>query len=306
MLTAQGLTKRFATAGEGAVMAMDGVSFEVPDGKIFTLLGPSGCGKSTTLRSIAGLETPDGGRIAIDDQAVFDAERRLNLPPDRRPIGMVFQSYAIWPHLTVGQNVAYPLEAKRTPRGEVRSRVADALRLVGLEALANRPAPLLSGGQQQRVALARALVGGPSLLLLDEPLSNLDAKLREQMRQEIRGVQRSLGLTAVYVTHDQEEALVLSDVVGVMHNGRLLETASPRDLYQRPRYRFTADFLGLANFVTGRKVEHDASRDTVLVDTPVGALRCHALDQVADEVTFFFRPEDARLRRGSGEGFPAI
>jgi len=205
----------------GSVRAVDDVSLAVPDGRLLTLLGPSGCGKTTTLRMIAGLEQNDAGRIAIGDRVVSDPAVGVFVAPERREIGMVFQSYAIWPHMTVFANVAYPLQVRRRSAGEVRERVEGALRLMEMAHLADRPATALSGGQQQRVAIARALVFQPRVLLMDEPLSNLDAKLREQMRVEIRSLQQRLGITTVYVTHDQEEAMVLSDEIAVMHEGRV-------------------------------------------------------------------------------------
>ena len=212
----------------------------MPDGRLVILLGPSGCGKTTTLRMIAGLEQNDAGRITIGERVVSDAARGLFVAPERREIGMVFQSYAIWPHMTVFANVAYPLEVRQRPAAEIRERVAGALSLMEMEALAGRPATALSGGQQQRVAIARALVFEPRVLLMDEPLSNLDAKLREQMRVELRALQQQLGITTVYVTHDQEEAMVLADEIAVMHEGRLLQMAAPEiDLHapRQPRHR---------------------------------------------------------------------
>jgi len=230
--------------GYGTVAALQGISLEVAAGEFFTLLGPSGCGKTTVLRSIAGLETPTGGAIRIAGDTVFSAEQGINVPPNRRDISMVFQSYAIWPHMTVGANVAFPLEGTRLSRAERNAEVQRALDLVGLGGHAERPAPLLSGGQQQRVALARAFVKNAKLLLLDEPLSNLDAKLREQMRDELRDLQKRVGTTTVYVTHDQDEALAMSDRIAMMRDGRVVEIGSPEDLYLRPRKRFTAEFLG--------------------------------------------------------------
>ena len=225
MIRIEHLTKRYATGDRPAV---DDLSLDIPAGTFFTLLGPSGCGKSSTLRCIAGLERPDAGEIAIRDVTVFSSHRRINVPPHRRAVGMVFQSYAVWPHMTVHGNVAYPLKNLGKNRAEIDEAVRWALRLVGLERLANRPAPFLSGGEQQRVALARALVERPSVLLLDEPLSNLDAKLREGMRVELRDLQQKLGFTAVYVTHDQDEAFALSDVMAVMDRGRIAEIGPPQ------------------------------------------------------------------------------
>ncbi len=215
-------------------------------GEFVTLLGPSGCGKTSTLRSVAGLESPSAGSIAIGGVTVFDGARGLEVPTHERDISMVFQSYAVWPHMTVEQNVAFPLEIARLPRQEVRTRVDEALRMVGLQELASRSATQLSGGQQQRVAIARALVRRTAVMLLDEPLSNLDAKLREQMRVELRQLIKQVGLTALYVTHDQEEALMLSDRIALMNAGRIVEAGTPQDLYLRPRTLFGATFLGSA------------------------------------------------------------
>ena len=218
MIEVNGLLKTFAG---GDVRAVDDVSFTVAAGTIFTLLGPSGCGKTTTLRSVAGLERPDAGSIRLSDETVFSSEGHVFVHPYRRRIGMVFQSYAIWPHMTVMQNVVYPLKGREFGRKEVQERARKALEMVNLGELGDRPAPALSGGQQQRVALARAIAGDPRILLLDEPLSNLDAKLREEMRGQIRQLQRKLGLTSLYVTHDQVEALSLSDVIAIMDGGKL-------------------------------------------------------------------------------------
>jgi iron(III) transport system ATP-binding protein len=286
-LRVEGLVKRF-TAGAAAV---NGISFTVPKGKLFTLLGPSGCGKSTTLRCIAGLERPEGGTITIDGAEVFS--RNTFIPPDKRGIGMVFQSYAIWPHMTVFQNVAYALEVKRTPRDEIRRRTMEALERVGLAALADRPAPHLSGGQQQRVALARAIVGRPSLLLFDEPLSNLDAKLRERMRTEIRELQQRLDITAVYVTHDQAEALALSDTIAVMEAGKILAMGTPREIYGAPGNRFVADFVGSTNIVRGRALAPAAADGTGPVETAFGVVRCRLQGDIraGDEVELLIRPE---------------
>src|SRR5499426_3616199 len=241
-----GLAKSFE-AMDGRVNALQGVDFEVTPGEFYTLLGPSGCGKSTTLRCIAGLERPDGGEIAIGDKVVASASTFV--PPNERPIGMVFQSYAIWPHMSVFKNVAFPLKQARSKlaKSQISERVMEALALVQMEGLADRPAPYLSGGQQQRVALARALVSKPEVLLLDEPLSNLDARLREEMRFELRDMQARLGLTSIFVTHDQAEAMTLSDHIVVMNAGHIEQEGRPEDVYQRPRTCFVMDFLGRAN-----------------------------------------------------------
>ena len=304
MINVKGLVKSFPGA-KGEVRALNGVSFEVGKGELFTLLGPSGCGKTTTLRCIAGLEQPVGGEIVINDRAVYRAADGTFVPPERRAIGMVFQSYAIWPHMTVFKNVAYPL-AGGNGRDDVNQRVGAVLERLSLGRLSDRLAPNLSGGQQQRVALARALVAQPQVLLLDEPLSNLDAKLREQMRFELKSLQESFGITTVYVTHDQEEALALSDRIGLMHEGALLEVGAPRDLYLRPAHRITADFLGTANFITGQ-VERPGNEpwDEMLIVTPVGkfAARRSVEWQPGMKAELFFRPESIELiESGSANG----
>jgi iron(III) transport system ATP-binding protein len=296
MISVKDLQKSFAGT-RGEVRALRGVSFEVGKGELFTLLGPSGCGKTTTLRCIAGLEQPLAGEILIDGRAVFSAANGTFIPPERRNIGMVFQSYAIWPHMTVFQNVAYPL-AKEAGRAKIGERVAGILERLSLGALADRLAPNLSGGQQQRVALARALVAQPQVLLLDEPLSNLDAKLREQMRFELKALQESFGITTVYVTHDQEEALALSDRIGLMHEGALIEINSPADLYLRPAHRVTADFLGTANFVSAR-VERNGSQpwDEMMVATSIGSFAAQRSVEWQPGIAaqLFFRPESVEL-----------
>lgn len=244
MLVLDSVCKRF-----GSTVAADAVSFTVTNGEFVTLLGPSGCGKTTTLRMIAGFIPPDAGAIRIGDTLVSDPARGILVPPERRRLGMVFQSYAVWPHMTVFENVAYPLRARRIARQEIARRVRETLDLVHMGELEARVPSQLSGGQQQRVALARALIDHPKVLLLDEPLSNLDAKLRESMRIEIKRLQRLSGITIVLVTHDQIEAMVMSDRIAVMHRGRVLQVGTPEDVYARPADRFVAGFLGKANFV---------------------------------------------------------
>ena len=234
--------------------AVDGVSFGIPKGKFLTLLGPSGCGKTTTLMCIAGLLKPDAGEISVGGILFTSVSRGAYLPPERRDIGMVFQSYAIWPHMTVTQNVAYPLEIRKMSSSEIGDRVAEALRLVGLTDMAGKLATNLSGGQQQRAALARAIVFRPRLLLFDEPLSNLDLKLREQMRVELKRIQHEVGITSVYVTHDQSEALVMSDHIIVMSKGLIEQTGGPHAIYARPLNRFVSNFIGVANLLEGRVV----------------------------------------------------
>src|SRR6266481_1327303 len=261
------VVKRF-----GTVAAVDGASLEIGDGELFTLLGPSGCGKTTLLRLMAGFYTPDGGQI-------WFGERRVDaLRPYERNIGMVFQNYALWPHMTVRANIAYGLKLRKLRGAAIAERVAAGLDKVNLVGLELRYPGQLSGGQQQRVALARALVLNPDILLLDEPLSNLDAKIRVQVRAEIRTLQKELGITTVYVTHDQEEALSLSDRVAVMRDGLIVQTAPPRELYERPRSRFVADFVGVNNFVPG--VCRDVAADGATIDTALGIVRGVAADGV--------------------------
>ena len=287
--------------GEDArVYAVGGATFEVREGELFTLLGPSGCGKTTTLRSIAGLERPDGGRITLSDRVLFDAQARVSVPANRRRLGMVFQSYAIWPHMTVFKNVSFPLDvlprAERPKRPEVTERVERALEVTELADYAGRAATKLSGGQQQRLALARALVVQPELMLLDEPLSNLDAKLRENMRFELKRLQRELGLTAIYVTHDQSEALVMSSRIAVMNHGRIEQVGKPREVYATPASRFVAEFIGTSNFVTG--VVAATGADEVVVDTVEGRLVSRGSAQrpaVGAEVLLSIRPECVSL-----------
>jgi iron(III) transport system ATP-binding protein len=253
MLTVENLTKVFAGNERGGGGIRD-ASFALKPGTFFTLLGPSGCGKTTTLRCIAGLEQPEDGTISIGDTVVFDLRRRILVPVNVRGIGMVFQSYAIWPHMTVFENVAFPLRAKRGKslgRDEIRRRVEDSLRRVNLAGYGQRSATMLSGGEQQRVAFARAIVAEPKLLLLDEPLSNLDAALREEMRTELLRLQRTLGITTVYVTHDQTEALTLSDQIAVVDRGRILQVGTPTDIYLRPQSEFVARFVGSTNIIYG-------------------------------------------------------
>jgi iron(III) transport system ATP-binding protein len=246
-LEVRGLVKYF-----GRDRAVDGVSFRVPQGGFTTLLGPSGCGKTTTLMCIAGLHRLDAGEILVGDITYSSASENIFVAPDKRDIGMVFQSYAIWPHMTVAQNVAYPLEVRQVDRAEIADRVAEVLRVVGLAAMSDKLASQLSGGQQQRAALARAIVFRPRLLLFDEPLSNLDLKLREQMRLELKRIQREVGITSVYVTHDQAEALVMSDEIIVMSKGRIEQRGSAQEIYARPVNRYVSDFIGTANLLEGR------------------------------------------------------
>jgi iron(III) transport system ATP-binding protein len=305
MLTVRGLTKTYATP-EGSFQALKGIDFEVKQGGFFTLLGESGCGKSTTLRCVAGLEEPDGGSISIGGEVVTDVERGTQIPAFERDIGLVFQSYAIWPHMDVFANVAYPLRVRR-PRvaaGEITARVMEALRLVGMADFAHRPATKLSGGQQQRVAFARALVRQPKLLLLDEPLSNLDARLREQMRFELQELIARTGVTTLYVTHDQAEALAMSNTVAVMAAGRIVQSGAPRDVYGRPVDRTVANFLGSANFLRGEVVEARDGMATVALESGGEAVRVpsRAGLEPGAAVDVIFRPEDITTRLDPGDG----
>jgi iron(III) transport system ATP-binding protein len=305
MLTVRGLTKSYATA-DGSFQALKGIDFEVPAGGFYTLLGESGCGKSTTLRCVAGLEEPDGGSIAIGGEVVTDTARGIHAPAFERDIGLVFQSYAIWPHMDVFANVAYPLKVQR-PRlaaADIKARVMDALRLVGMEDFANRQATKLSGGQQQRVAFARALVRRPKLLLLDEPLSNLDAKLREQMRFELQELISRTGVTTLYVTHDQSEAFAMSDMVAVMAEGRIVQSGAPREVYGRPYNRAVANFVGSANFVRGTVIEMNAGVAAVELDGSPNRIHVPQPTPLAcgTSIEVVFRPEDVVARWAPAEG----
>lgn len=294
MVRVSSIFKQFPFAGR-EVRAVDRVSFAVPSGGFFTLLGPSGCGKTTTLRCVAGLEAPDDGEIELGGAVVFSSARNILVPPHRRNIGMVFQSYAIWPHMTVFENVAFPLKIRRRhASADIQSRVRALLRLVQLDDLEERPATKLSGGQQQRLALARALVHEPQLLLLDEPLSNLDVKLREQMCLEIRQIQQTLGVTAIYVTHDQAEALAMSDHIAVMNEGRILEVGNPRDVYERPAHPFVAAFIGSSNRVEGTFRGKESGGRLGIVETRHGRIHCLAPERCQDggRVVVLIRPED--------------
>ena len=299
MLNVKALFTEYRTAKGPAVKAAQDVTFEVPQGKLFTLLGPSGCGKTTTLRSIAGLEKPVSGEIEVAGAPVYSSSRGVFVPPNKRNFGMVFQSYAIWPHMNVFENAAFPLRVGRKglSKKELTDKVMGVLAAVGLDHLAEREATKLSGGQQQRLALARALVMEPQLLLLDEPLSNLDAKLRERMRFELKRIQNTLGLTTVYVTHDQGEALALSHEIAVMSDGRIVQIGSPRDIYERPRTKFVADFIGSTNFLDGQIVARDAASGLWQVTTELGTFKVasdHTFNQ-GDKVAVSIRPEDVEV-----------
>lgn len=291
MIAIRALTKVFKSGGE-AVRAVDAVHLQVKEKEFFVLLGLSGSGKTTLLRCVAGLEKPEGGEIELGDRIVSAAERGIFVAVEDRALGMVFQSYAVWPHMTVFENIAFPLanSKRKLPRAKVRERVMGALELVQLAGLADRPVPFLSGGQQQRVALARALAGEPKVLLMDEPLSNLDARLREEVRDEIRHLATKLGITVLYVTHDQVEAMALADRIAVMSGGKILQIGAPQELYDQPQDRRVGEFLGSMNEFEG-SVQSDGR-----VQLGLGILDC-ALQNGAKEVIVAIRPEDVVVSR---------
>ena len=293
----QDVTKIFpGRGGEGEVVAANEVNIEIEEGEFVTLLGPSGCGKTTTLRMIAGFEFPTKGRIILDGEDITDQ------PPNQRDMAMVFQSYAIFPHLSVFENIAYGLKIQRLSKKVIQEKVSRILTLTGLEGLENRAPNQLSGGQQQRVALARALVMEPKILLLDEPLSNLDAKLREQMRTELRRIQQTLGITSVYVTHDQIEAMALSDRIVVMNSGRIEQVSPPQTLYQQPASAFVADFIGRTNFLPGQiqAIQGDSLTVAVLGQT-LEVPRLGQSYSQGEGVTVVIRPEVIQVRPEKGQ-----
>ncbi len=277
--------------------AVAGVSFTVPQGGFYTLLGPSGCGKTTTLRCIAGLERPDSGTIRLGETVVVSD--RVFIPTFRRDIGMVFQSYAVWPHMTVFENVAFPLRVgkDKLAGAAIERKVLEALELVGLNGLEKRMATQLSGGQQQRLSVARALVREPDVLLLDEPLSNLDAKLRERMRSELLLIQRRVGITTLFVTHDQVEALSMSDRIAVMDHGRIVQEGTPREIYHAPANEFVAGFIGSTNLFSGRIGARDPGTGQIVIETGAGQLRATGEGGTGDSVIVAIRPEDVVLHR---------
>jgi len=306
MLTIDNLVKSYpGTKSDKSrrVFAVKDISLDVQEGQLYTLLGPSGCGKTTTLRSVAGLEDPDSGRIVVGGRSLFDSDQGVHVPANKRGLGMVFQSYAIWPHMNVFDNVAFPLtvaeRGKRLGKRQLRERVERVLAVVQLDHLAGRQATDLSGGQQQRLALARALVMEPPLLLLDEPLSNLDAKLREEMRFELKRLQRDLNITAIYVTHDQVEALAMSNVIAVMNGGVIEQIGKPREVYNRPASKFVADFIGSSNFFDG-VVEHRRGTEEYSVRTDEGEVVATSPYDLAPgtKVTVAIRPEHVQIERG--------
>ncbi len=292
------ISKHFPSRdGTGEVRAVDNVHIDITQGQFVTLLGPSGCGKTTTLRLIAGFEFPTHGRIVLDGEEINE------LPPNRRDMAMVFQSYAIFPHLNVYENISYGLKVKKLPAQEIRRKVAHVMELTELTGLENRAPNQLSGGQQQRVALARALVMEPKVLLFDEPLSNLDAKLRVQMRTEIRRIQQELGITSVYVTHDQDEAMVLSDQIVVMHKGRVQQIGTAIEIYRRPHNRFVADFIGRANFLPARIQEKNGDGWAIDLFGQMVTVPGETASELAPghDAVLMVRPESIRLARANGE-----
>jgi iron(III) transport system ATP-binding protein len=291
------VNKQFLRTGGAEVKALDDVSLTLQSTEILVLLGPSGCGKSTLLRCIAGLEHPDSGSITIGDDVVFDRGRGISLPPNERDINMMFQSYALWPHMTLAANVAYPLQVRGVKRSVARSRANDYLELVGLTGLGEQYAGTVSGGQAQRAALARTLISEPAVALFDEPLSNVDAKVRARLRAELHRIHAEIGFTAVYVTHDQVEAMGVASRIAVMREGRILQMSEPVAIYESPHDRYTAEFVGDANMIEGTVREVQA--DVVVVDTPLGRIKVLEANFVARgfearpkaSVTLMVRPE---------------
>ena len=296
----RGVSKHYYSEGK-TIKALDEVDLTIPAHRIFTLLGPSGCGKTTLLRCIVGLESPDVGEIRIGEEVVWSKEANINVPAEKRGLGMVFQTYAIWPHMNVFDNVAYPLQVRGADRTAIRERVAATLHFVQLDGYENRPATKLSGGQQQRVALARALVAEPKVILFDEPLSNLDAKLREETRKELKSFLTKLQITGVYVTHDRVEALALSDAIAVMRAGRIVETGTPQKIYFNADTRFVADFIGRANLV--KAVVRAQQPQRTLVECGLGLMACEQREfAVGSEATLCIRPEFIHLSPGEASG----
>jgi iron(III) transport system ATP-binding protein len=289
-VTLKNVTKRFGE-GEDEIVAVDSFTYDFEEGKLVTLLGPSGCGKTTTLRCIAGFYEPEQGDIFLGE------ERVNNLPPYSRPTGTVFQNYALFPHMTVFENVAYGLRIKKLPEREIKKKVAQGLELLQLGGMEDRRPDQLSGGQQQRVAIARVLVNEPQVLLFDEPLSNLDAKLRVYMRGEIRSLQENLGITTIYVTHDQEEAMSISDIMVVMNEGRIEQVGSPQEIYRRSATTFVADFIGLTNFLKGKVKDIQGDLLSVSVYDALVELKVEDNFEIDEEVTIVTRPEMLRFSK---------
>jgi spermidine/putrescine transport system ATP-binding protein len=301
-IEAVGVSKIFQSSGQDSLKALDNVSVTIGENEFFTLLGPSGCGKTTLLRLIAGFDFPTDGQILLYGQDIAP------LPPFQRPVNTVFQSYALFPHMTVGQNIAFGLEMQGKPKAQVAARVEQMLRLVQMEELKNRKTSQISGGQQQRVALARALAPEPKVLLLDEPLSALDYKLRKEMQIELKRLQSETGITFIFVTHDQEEALTMSDRIAVMSKGKILQVGSPRDIYDRPAERFVADFIGETNFLEGhmQSVAKGKAKVKIANGTTLEASVPEGLKSSA-KVTVVVRPEHAQLaKQGKGSGLTGV
>lgn len=299
MIEVQNLVKSYQ-GKEATKNAVNEISFQIPRGTLYSFLGPSGCGKSTTIRMIAGLEKPTSGRIVIDNETVFSNEDKINIPVEKRPIAIVFQSYAIWPHMNVFENVSFPLKMMRPKlnSAEIKERTEHALEIVGLRDFANRASTALSGGQQQRVALARAIIKEPKVLLLDEPLSNLDARLRERMREQIMEIQQQTHVTCIFVTHDQSEALAISDRILVLNEGKIVEDGTPTEIYQKPRSHFTAKFIGIPNILNGI-AENVINHHEALISTDIGKFMCRSEDSLekGDQVRIFIRPESFELNQ---------
>jgi iron(III) transport system ATP-binding protein len=303
----RGLTKSFGKRGHDAERALDAVDLDVVEGEFLVLLGPSGCGKTTLLRSIAGLERPDSGSIVIDGRVAYDSQTKVNVDAGRRPVTMIFQSYALWPHLTAAKNVAFPLKCAHVRRSEIPGRVDEILTKVGIGHLAHRYPGEMSGGQQQRLALARALVVGERVVLFDEPLSNVDAQVRERLRIELIKMQRTLGFTAIYVTHDQSEAMGLADRIAVMTHGRIAQFDEPRELYRNPLDLDVARFLGQSNEVPFRVESFDEQTGGVVGTGPLGRVSASwrprtdaRKPEVGEELIAFGRPGDFEVAAGDG------
>lgn len=303
VVSVRGLVKRFRRIGGATASAVDGVSFDVAPGEFLVLLGPSGCGKTTLLRTIAGLERADAGEVSIHGRLCFSSDKQVHVPTERRNISMIFQSYALWPHMTIFDNVAYPLRNTR-PRlksQQIAGQVERVLALVNISELSRQYPGQMSGGQQQRAALARALVAGSNLVLFDEPLSNVDAKVREQLRNEMLAMQRSFGFSGIYVTHDQHEAMGLADRIAVMREGKIAQLGSPREIYGAPASRYVANFIGRANEIGGHVTSIDSARCTV--DTPLGRLigvPGQSDFTVGEEVVAVWRPEHGAISPEQG------
>lgn len=300
-ISISGLVKTFTRRSGERVRAVDGISLDVQPGEFLVLLGPSGCGKTTLLRLIGGLDRGEAGRISIHGTVVYDHDAKVDQAPENRAASMVFQSYALWPHMTVFQNVAYPLRSRGVGKAETAERVAAVLEMVGVAQLRDQYPSQMSGGQQQRVALARAVVPGEQTVLFDEPLSNVDAKVRDHLRFEILSMQRKLGFTAVYVTHDQEEAMTLGTRIAVLREGRIAQIGKPREIYQRPASRYVANFVGAADELPGKVVS--SSGGVVLIDSVIGRLRVRQPAEAGQtDVVAVVRPEAWRINAPAQEG----